>query len=502
MSGLEDSLGLQVLASRSDASAGAGTAQPARRAVVFFGAQARDNAERLRTELTLATPSEILRTSLSALNGDGMMTDYGPSGPYSWFGAALSSSDPLVQLANEFMRAAFVFVDTDAATVRITGLAAPAEPRLALCRKYLLNVGGYDLNLEPSDEEGGFVMSDDSRVLAPNTGVRLVYDRVALRWLVSDPVATKDPPPPDLPMESELVAVQSMFSISALTAWSVNECIVAGYAGPLFRVRRASDNAEQDIGFLSNGIVDEAAIATFCGAAQGFVSVLYGQTTYAKHVTQGTLTKQYRIYTGAAVIKSGSVVCMEFGPGKELTRADAAGWSPEVTNNGGTFIVVGKLATIAGSGTGGGWIMRAGNTVDDGYHRFGLTAEPTGAVRSQGTYNFADYPGAETTKFHGIVVHGTGSNGLQGTALLQDDHPESIIAVAYNNGWQGIPPQVTNEAFFVGQADAGKAFLVSTLAMMTAHVTDSLGGHTQAQPEADRQTLLAWFAVRCVQGNP
>lgn len=41
------------------------------------------------------------------------------------------------------------------------------------------------------------------------------------------------------------------------------------------RIRRDSDNAEQEIGFDSDGLVDTAAAETFCGAANGYVKTLY-----------------------------------------------------------------------------------------------------------------------------------------------------------------------------------------------------------------------------------
>ena len=38
-------------------------------------------------------------------------------------------------------------------------------------------------------------------------------------------------------------------------AWSVSRRLLTSYSGPLVRVRRSSDNAEQDIGFLLEHIL-------------------------------------------------------------------------------------------------------------------------------------------------------------------------------------------------------------------------------------------------------
>lgn len=51
----------------------------------------------------------------------------------------------------------------------------------------------------------------------------------------------------------------------------------AGYAGPLVRLRRSSDNAESDFHAGAGMWLDEAAVLAWCGAASAYASVLYGQ---------------------------------------------------------------------------------------------------------------------------------------------------------------------------------------------------------------------------------
>lgn len=59
------------------------------------------------------------------------------------------------------------------------------------------------------------------------------------------------------------------------------------------RVRRSSDNAEQDIGFSGSGL-DTAALAAFVGANSAFVRTVYDQNG-TNHFGQATTTKQPRI---------------------------------------------------------------------------------------------------------------------------------------------------------------------------------------------------------------
>ena len=70
------------------------------------------------------------------------------------------------------------------------------------------------------------------------------------------------------------------------------------YTGSAIRVRRASDNAEQNIGFDGNGDLDTTALATFCSGTDGFVKVWYDQAG-ANDATQTTTTNQPKIYDSA-----------------------------------------------------------------------------------------------------------------------------------------------------------------------------------------------------------
>ncbi|WBF79001.1 minor tail protein [Arthrobacter phage Bolt007] len=81
--------------------------------------------------------------------------------------------------------------------------------------------------------------------------------------------------------------------------------VVPGYAGPILRVRRSSDSAEQDISLTAAGVLDTDALRTFVGAGEGWVAKWYDQSASSLHVSQTDPAKQPRIALGGVVDLAG-----------------------------------------------------------------------------------------------------------------------------------------------------------------------------------------------------
>jgi hypothetical protein len=80
------------------------------------------------------------------------------------------------------------------------------------------------------------------------------------------------------------------------------------YTGDAIRVRRASDNTEQDIGFDVNGDLDTSALTTFCTGTNGFIRTWYDQSGNANDATQSTTAAQPKIYDASTgLIEDGAV---------------------------------------------------------------------------------------------------------------------------------------------------------------------------------------------------
>ena len=87
---------------------------------------------------------------------------------------------------------------------------------------------------------------------------------------------------------------------SAAAAYSVRKLRTA-YTGSAIRVRRSSDNAEQDIGF-SSGNLDTSALTTFCSGTDGFVTTWYDQSGNANNAVQSTAINQPQIVSAGVLL--------------------------------------------------------------------------------------------------------------------------------------------------------------------------------------------------------
>ena len=93
------------------------------------------------------------------------------------------------------------------------------------------------------------------------------------------------------------------------------------YSGNAVRVRRASDNAEQNISFGGTGNeLDTASLETFCSGTDGFVTTWYDQSGNAVNAAQSTAAKQPKIVTsGSTITENGKPVVQFDGGNDQLT---------------------------------------------------------------------------------------------------------------------------------------------------------------------------------------
>jgi hypothetical protein len=83
------------------------------------------------------------------------------------------------------------------------------------------------------------------------------------------------------------------------------------YTGNAIRVRRSSDNAEQDFGFVAN-VLDTASLLTFCGAGNGFITTWYDQSGNGLNLTMTVAANQPRIINAGVIDSKNNTTAMKF----------------------------------------------------------------------------------------------------------------------------------------------------------------------------------------------
>lgn len=98
---------------------------------------------------------------------------------------------------------------------------------------------------------------------------------------------------------------------NAKVAYSVRK-LKTSYTGAAIRVRRDIDNVEQDIGFTPAGNLDETALTSFVGGANGFITTWYDQSGQNNNATNANAIRQPRIVQGGVIIKVNNKPALEF----------------------------------------------------------------------------------------------------------------------------------------------------------------------------------------------
>jgi len=87
------------------------------------------------------------------------------------------------------------------------------------------------------------------------------------------------------------------------------------YSGNAIKVRRSSDNAEQDIAFVNNEL-DTASLETFASGTDAFVTTWYDQSGNGYNMTQSTASSQPKI------VAAGSTLTLNAKPAIQSTTTN------------------------------------------------------------------------------------------------------------------------------------------------------------------------------------
>jgi len=241
-------------------------------------------------------------------------------------------------------------------------------------------------------------------------------------------------------------------SASASAAFSTRK-LRSAYAGMCMNVRRSSDNATQDIGFVNN-VLDTASLLTFVGANNGFVTTWYDQSGNGYNVTQATATKQPQIVASGSIVAKNSLPAIDFTPSSTCALANATMPALLSTPTSVNAVMSGTLASdtqgfISSPGPTGGiqWRLTAAGVFAIRAYLVAAYAYPSGSPITANTLSI--FSGVSASALSGGTVSNAGFvNGnsigtASGTGFIAANAGVVIGNDIYPDGFNGQFSEVT-----------------------------------------------------------
>lgn len=241
----------------------------------------------------------------------------------------------------------------------------------------------------------------------------------------------------------------------AAAAYSVRK-LSSIYSGSALRVRRSSDNAEQDIGFSGNDL-DTATMESFVGANDGFVVTWYDQSGSGNDATQSTAASQPQIVSSGTTITTGSSPSLLFATDNlsltaiSTTESDYSFFIASNSSGGGAnsyYIDIQTGRLILNTGSAGAYYNTGVAWQNDNYG--------TGYVLSSYIFNdpnaYVYYNGVVTgvspTTYTQVKAQGSikiGSNNSAGASYYAGNIQEFIIYASNESAnREGIESNINN----------------------------------------------------------
>ena len=197
------------------------------------------------------------------------------------------------------------------------------------------------------------------------------------------------------------------------------------YTGPAMRIRRFSDNSEQDIGFDSDGNLDTTAITSFVGSNSASVVTWYEQSGQASdyNLTQATTSRQPRITDS-----SGNIFTLNGKPAIDDTNNSAARLSFNTT------------------------FGNAPSAITQPFHTFSVVEYPSTADRilfdgESGDVRISAYYGGVYRMYAGSSVN-TGTNQTNTQVLVDGSFNGTSSYLFENNVSQGLALNIGTNGIF------------------------------------------------------
>ena len=245
-------------------------------------------------------------------------------------------------------------------------------------------------------------------------------------------------------------------SVQPSAAYSFRQ-LGASYAGPAIRVRRSSDNTEQDIGFTAAGAVDLAALQGFAGGGDAFLTVWYDQSGNGANVSQATTANQPQVVVGGVLVSQGGRLALSSTSTSLLTGAvNSSGYTSYTKStvlsilnaaSGNCFFTTGPPAA-----TGGATIWTNGTAYFQMWHRGALATSTVPYVAGSSVVLTALYD----QPTHSSTMYQNGASVVTSTSTLTWSGNNTITLLNWNsNGLNGRMCEALLFGSKISDADRG-----------------------------------------------
>ena len=208
------------------------------------------------------------------------------------------------------------------------------------------------------------------------------------------------------------------------------------YGGPVVRVRRSSDNTEQD--FTATQITD-GTLTTFCGAGNGFIRTWYDQSGNSRNATQTTTTNQPIIVSSGSLQILNSRPALSFDGSSQYLSAHAVAADFTGTDKPASAFHVSKVNNNTS------FMSPAvlGNSANNN------SLFVLGDYFNNNTLNFGKRNDSNTEKFTRSGVPGTSQNLITGitNGVIMNGYHQSVAVVANFDVSVGL---ITLDRFTIG----------------------------------------------------
>ncbi len=211
------------------------------------------------------------------------------------------------------------------------------------------------------------------------------------------------------------------------------------YGGPAIRVRRSSDNAEQDIGFTQSGDLHTESLLSFVDGYSAFVATMYDQSGYENHATQATSSLQPQIVFDGSVnyVNNRAAICYK---NNDFLSTSAVSLYPTAVN----FNFVARPFDNAAARC---FLTKCSGSNPSPFDFRSLSGSPTATLRvSAGLTGGSGFPLAGGANGFSPGIYKVWTANASATAGSVD---------AWENGIQGVTAQTTT-----AYGDTGTALLL------------------------------------------